>query len=100
MILMSDQMWNPSGRIRVFRIPRWQIALAIALALALGIAIAVVATGILLIALPIVAAVTIAYRLFGGRRRRTRGGETVIEGDYEVISADPNRGRNRNDGAR
>jgi hypothetical protein len=97
---MSDYMWGRGGRFRAMRLPSWQLALVLVVALALGIAIAVVATGVLLVALPVAAVIVLGYRLFGGRRRNGRRG-AVIEGDYEVISGDshrpgePDRGRDR-----
>ena len=81
---MKYSTWNRRETPRVFRLPSWQIALLLVVALALGIAIAIVATGIFLIALPVAAVAVVAYRLFGGRRRRANGGH-VIEGDYEVV---------------
>jgi len=67
------------------RLPPWRIALLLVLAASLGIAIAVVATGVFLIALPVVAIAVLAYRLFGGAKRRPGASPHVIEGEYEII---------------
>jgi hypothetical protein len=94
---MKYSTWNRRETPRVFRLPSWQIALLLLVALALGIAIAIVATGIFLIALPIVVVAVVAYRLFGGRRRQPHRGQ-VIEGDYEVVEGA--RSRPSRDGRR
>lgn len=94
---MPEPIWNQNRRVRVMRLPTWQLALLLVVALAIGVAVAVVATGVFLIVLPIAAVVAIAYRLFGGRKRRTVRGDAVIEGEYEVVSAGARRGRHRND---
>jgi hypothetical protein len=65
--------------------PPWRIALLLVLALSLGIAIAVVATGVFLIALPVIAIGVLAYRVFGVAKRRPHGSPNVIEGEYEII---------------
>jgi hypothetical protein len=89
---MRYTAWNRQSR--ALRLPSWQIALLLVLAVSLGIAIAVVATGVFLIALPIVAIAVLGYRLFGGARRRPRPSTHVIEGEYEIIKgAQPRRGR-------
>jgi len=67
---MNQYDWNRRGGIRMLRLPTWQIALIIVLALSIGVAIALVATGILLIALPVAFIAALAYRLFGKRRGR------------------------------
>jgi len=84
---MNQYDWNRRGGIRMLRLPTWQIALIIVLALSIGVAIALVATGILLIALPVAFIAALAYRLFG--KRRTGRDGSVIEGEYEVIDAEP-----------
>ncbi|MGH7004425.1 MAG: hypothetical protein ACREIP_10805 [Alphaproteobacteria bacterium] len=65
--------------------PTWQIALVLVIALSLAIAVAIVAAGVFLVALPIIAIAVLAFRLFG--RRRARRGDSIIEGEYEVIDA-------------
>jgi hypothetical protein len=88
---MRYAAWNRSGRVRVLRLPSWQIAVVLTLALALGLAIAVVATGVFLVGLPVAILAVVAYRLFGGRgwnRRARRENPGVIEGEYEVIDGD------------
>ena len=80
---MRYSTWNRQAR--VLRLPPWRIALVLVLALSLGIAIAVVATGVFLIALPVIAIAALAYRLVGGARRRSQGSPHVIEGEYEII---------------
>ena len=89
---MRYAAWNRSSRVRVLRLPSWQIAVVLTLALALGLAIAVVATGVFLVGLPIAILAVAAYRLFGGRgwnrRSRHRENPGVIEGEYEVIDGD------------
>ena len=80
---MRYSTWNRQAR--VLRLPPWRIALLLVLALSLGIAIAVVATGVFLIALPVVAIAVLAYRLFGGAKRQPQGSPHVIEGEYEII---------------
>ena len=82
---MNQYDWNRRGGMRVLRLPGWQMALILALALSVGIAIALVATGILLIALPVAFVAALAYRLLGKRRGPAQDG--VIEGEYEVIDA-------------
>ena len=94
---MKYSTWNRRETPRVFRLPSWQIAVLLVVALALGIAIAIVATGVLLIALPVAAVALLGYRLFGGRRRPRYGGN-VIEGDYEVVEGA--RSRPSRDGQR
>jgi hypothetical protein len=81
---MKYTAWNRQGR--ALGLPKWQLWLLLVLAISLGIAVAVVATGIFLIALPVVALVVLGYRLFGGARRR-RAGSRVIEGEYEVVES-------------
>ena len=80
---MKYSAWNRQAR--VLRMPKWQLAALLVLATALGIAIAIVATGVFLIALPVVAVVVLGYRLFGRARRRERPSPGVIEGEYEVV---------------
>ena len=77
--------WNSNGGPRLLRVPTWQLALLLVLALALGVAVAVIATGIVLVALPIALLAGLAYRIFGKRRRG--GGNSIIEGEYEVIDS-------------
>jgi predicted membrane metal-binding protein len=92
---MRYSAWSRRGNARVLRLPTWQIALLLAVAVAIGIAVAIIATGIFLIALPVAILVVIAYRLFGGRPRRTSPGN-VIEGEFEVVDngrARPSRDR-------
>lgn len=84
---MTQYDWNRRGGVRMLRLPTWQIALIVVLALSIGVAVALVATGILLIALPIAFFAALAYRLFGKRRAGRDG--SVIEGEYEVIDAGP-----------
>lgn len=81
---------------KIKRIPAWQIVLIIAGVLALGLALAVVATGIFLIAFPVMLLAGVAYRFFGARvkpatatasHRRHAPGD-VIETDYRVIDPD------------
>jgi len=91
---MKYTAWNRQAG--ALRLPRWQLALLLVLAIALGIAVAIVATGVFLIALPVVAVVVLGHRLFGGARRRTRPSAGVIEGEYEVVenaNSPPERGR-------
>jgi len=94
---MNHRAWSSNGGARLLRVPSWQLALILVLALALGIAVAVVATGILIVALPVAAVAALAYRIFG-KRGRGRG-DSVIEGEYEVIdsgaAAHPYRGERR-----
>ena len=95
-IAMKYAGWNRQARL--LRLPTWQIALLLVVGLALGIAIAIVATGVFLIALPIVAVVVLGYRLFGAKRRPRRDAPHVIEGEYEVVEnarSQPWRGPNR-----
>ena len=78
-------------------LPKWQLAALLVLAGALGLAIAIVATGVFLIALPIVALVVLGYRLFGGTTR-TRRAPNVIDAEYEVVDharRDPPRAPDR-----
>lgn len=85
--------WNRQGR--VLRMPKWQLALLLVVAVSIGLAVAIVATGVFLIALPIVAVVVLGYRLFGGAKRRPAGPH-VIEGEYEIVERArqrPGRGR-------
>lgn len=71
---------------RGFGLPKWQLVALLAVAASLGLAIAIVATGVFLIALPIVAVIVLGYRLFGGPRRdRARPG--VIDAEYEVVES-------------
>jgi hypothetical protein len=87
--------WNRQGR--VLRMPKWQLAVLLVVAGSIGIAIAIVATGVFLLALPIVALVVLGYRLFGGAKRR-HSGPHVIEGEYEIVEGArqrPGRGADR-----
>ncbi len=87
---MKYTIWNRSGR--ALGLPKWQFVALLVVAVSIGIAIAVVATGVFLIALPVVALVALGTRLFGNARRR-RYTPDVIEGDYEVVEAPgPRRG--------
>ncbi len=85
---MHYTAWNRNGRMR--GLPKWQFVALLVVAISVGIAIAVVATGVFLIALPIVAVVAFGYRLFGNARRR-RFAPDVIEGEYEVVEAPGSR---------
>lgn len=85
--------------VRIKRIPAWQIVLITAGVLALGVALAVVATGIFLIAFPVMLVAGAAYRFFGTRQksaaaapRRSAPGD-VIETDYRVIEPDDRNAR-------
>lgn len=81
---MRYTVWNRSGR--ALSLPKWQLAVLLVVAIALGIAVAVVATGVFLIALPIVALVVLGHRLFGGARR-PRAAAGAIEAEYEVVES-------------
>jgi hypothetical protein len=87
---MRYSAWNRRGG--AIRLPPWRIALLLVITISLGIAVAIVATGVFLIALPIVALVVLAYRLFGGARRRA-GNSQVIEGEYEIVEGAHRRER-------
>ncbi len=88
-------MWHgvrSFGRFTAVRPPRWQLALVVAAVLSIGIALAIVATGVFLIALPVVLAAALARKLFGSRRgpRRdapSRPSGPVIDAEYEVVPA-------------
>ncbi len=71
---------------RGFGLPKWQLVALLVLGLSLGLAIAIVATGVFLIALPVVALIVLGYRLFGGPKRR-HAAPNVIEADYEVVES-------------
>ncbi len=78
------------GRSAIFRpLPWWQWALIVAAALSVAIALAIVATGVFLIALPVVAVAFLARRWFGsGRGRDADPGAQgpVIDAEYEVVT--------------
>lgn len=78
-------------RIRVVRIPRWQIMLGAGLILALIVAFFVLALGIFLLLLPALALAAAIFYLFGGRRSPVRGGavnDRIIDGEYRVVEKD------------
>ena len=79
-------------RIRVVRIPRWQIMLGAGLILALIVAFFVLALGIFLLLLPALALAAAIFYLFGGRRSPvSRGGaanDRIIDGEYRVVEKD------------
>jgi hypothetical protein len=86
---MNRQQFQSFG-MRFTRIPTWQIVAVTAVVLAVGLALAVVATGIFLIAFPIMLIAGAAYRMFGMKTRpqaapRHPGRDDVIETDYRVI---------------
>jgi hypothetical protein len=68
--------------------------------LALAIAVVTVATGIFLVAVPVILLTGLAARLFAGRsfprppvrRPEPRGRGTLIEGEYTVVSTRPVNG--------
>jgi hypothetical protein len=78
-----------------FGVPRWKLWLVAAGLVALAIAVITVATGIFLVAVPVLLLVGLAARLFAGgtsprppaRRHRPDGGGPLIEGDYTVVSS-------------
>ncbi len=87
--------WNRQGR--VLRMPKWQLALLLVVSVSIGLAVAIVATGVFLIALPVVALIVLGYRLFGGTKRRPASSH-VIEGEYEIVEGarpNPRRGADR-----
>lgn len=84
---MAYRAWSSSAGPRIFRVPTWQLVLILIAALAVGVAVAIVATGVFLVVFPIALIAGLAYRLFG-KRRRTQG-NSIIEGEYEVIDAAP-----------
>jgi hypothetical protein len=79
-------------RIRIVRIPRWQIMLGAGLILALIGAFFVLALGIFLLLLPALALAAAIFYLFGGRRSPVgRGGaanDRIIDGEYRVLGQD------------
>ncbi|MFK8253819.1 hypothetical protein [Ancylobacter terrae] len=83
---------DPFDRMRftVRRISWWQIALVVAVALAIGTALVLVAASVFLVVFPIVLIAGAAYRLFGPSRSTPgaprRGGPTVIDAEYRVLS--------------
>lgn len=86
-------------RMRVVRVPAWQIILFSALALAILVALAVVATGVFLIVFPIAVVAGWIYRLTSKSRRGTMSrpapqkpsASTVIDGEYRVVTAEETR---------
>jgi len=87
---MKYSAWN--RRVGAYRLPPWRIVLLLIVAISLGIAVAIVATGVFLLALPVVALVVLGYRLFGKSRRR-QSGTQVIEGEYEIVEGAHRRER-------
>jgi len=79
-------------RIRVVRIPRWQLMLGAGLLFALIVAFFVLAFGVFLLLLPAFLIAGAIFYLFGGRRAPIdRGGtarDRVIDGEYRVIEQD------------
>ncbi len=79
-------------RIRVVRIPRWQIMLGAGLILALIVAFFVLALGIFLLLLPALAIAAAIFYLFGGRRspvgRDTAANDRIIDGEYRILEQD------------
>jgi hypothetical protein len=90
-------------RLRGFGIARWKLWLVGAALVALAIAVITVATGIFLVAVPVLLLVGLAARLFAGgtlprppmRRPRPDGRGPLIEGDYTVVSSRPMPGSSR-----
>jgi uncharacterized membrane protein len=72
---------------RVFRIPRWQMALGVGLFLALLLALIVLALGIFLLVLPVLVVMGALAYFFGGRSLKSDPNEDdrTIEADYRVI---------------
>jgi hypothetical protein len=79
-------------RIRVVRIPRWQIMLGAGLILALIVAFFVLALGIFLLLLPALALAAAIFYLFGGRRspigRGSAANDRIIDGEYRIVEKD------------
>jgi len=74
-------------RVRVLRIPGWQVAILAAILVALIAAFTIIAAGVLLVVLPVALAAGLAYG-FLARIRSPRGRKPSpqeIEVDYEVI---------------
>ena len=71
--------------VRVMRIKPWQIWLGGGLALALGIGLALLATGLLLIALPVALIAGLVWRLTGRGPAVRPPPPGVIDADYRVI---------------
>ena len=72
-------------RIRVVRIPRWQLMLGAGLLFALIVAFFVLAFGVFLLLLPAFLIAGAIFYLFGGRRAPI---DRVIDGEYRVIEQD------------
>jgi hypothetical protein len=82
----------PEFRIRLVRIPRWQIMLGAGLIFTLIVAFFVLALGIFLLLLPALAIAAAIFYLFGGRRspvgREGAANDRIIDGDYRVVEQD------------
>lgn len=80
---------DPFGQMRftVQRVSWWQVAIVVAVALAVGTALALVAASVFIVVAPVVLIAGLAYRFFGGRKTGSpRGGVTVIDAEYRVLS--------------
>ena len=74
-------------RIRIVRIPRWQIMLAATVLVAFLVALFLLAFGVFLILFPIVLLAGLIAWLIGGGRvpPPDRGDGPVIDGEYRVL---------------
>jgi hypothetical protein len=76
-------------QVRFFQMPRWAAILVGLAAAAFAIALVLLSLTVLLIALPILAAIGGIYYLFGLPRRRRDAGDRsspeIIDGEYRVI---------------
>lgn len=75
-------------QIRFVQVPRWVALLAAVAALAFALALFVLSLTVFLVLLPVIAAASALYYLFGRRRAaaaRRAGTIEIIEGEYRVI---------------
>ncbi|MGQ4275044.1 hypothetical protein [Terrihabitans sp. B22-R8] len=87
---MNDRFSFGTFRARTLKLPTWQIALIGAVAAALVIALAILATGVFLVAFPVIFLIDQVYRWRARRSRASAsmarpGQPIVIEADYQVL---------------
>jgi hypothetical protein len=80
--------WIGNRQFKTLSLKPWQVWLGGGLALALGLGLALLATGILLIAVPIALIAGGLWRLFGrSSAQRSPQQDGIIDADYRVIES-------------
>jgi len=86
---MAGQGSYEQVRVRLIRVPRWQIALIGAIAVAFLVTLAVLAASVFLVVFPIVVIAGLVWRIVAylrGGRAPARSGPVEIEAEYKVVA--------------